>query len=83
MAEQDLQSRTAEWALNPEKDLQWRNAEWTLQPGPDGKLSAESVTHALLIDVRGALHQIRGMLRFFTVLAVLGLMLGLVSVLLK
>lgn len=61
----------------------WRNAEWALAPGPDGTLSPEDVTHALLIDVRGTLHQIRGMMRFFVVLAVIGLAIGLLSVLLK
>lgn len=59
-----------------ERNLQWRDAEWVVAAGPDGKLSAESVTHALLIDIRATLRQIRSMMKFFTVLAIIGLALG-------
>jgi hypothetical protein len=48
-----------------------RNVKWNIEPGPDGKLPAEQVTHALLIDIREAARSIKRMLVFFTVLVVI------------
>jgi hypothetical protein len=48
-----------------------RNVDWKIEPSPDGKLPAEQVTHALLIDIREAARSIRRMLVFFTVLVLI------------
>lgn len=60
---------------------QWRNVEWQIEAMPDGKLPLEGVTNALLMDIRALLHQMKSMLVFFTVLAVVSLVLGVLSVL--
>ena len=55
----------------------WRNAEWKIEAKPDGTFSPDDTTNALLIDIRGLLRQIKTMMVFFTVLAVIGLVLGI------
>jgi hypothetical protein len=51
--------------------METRNIEWNIEPGPDGKLTADQVTHALLIDIRETTRSIRKMMVFFTVLVVI------------
>ncbi len=61
--------------------METRNVDWKITPGPDGSLPAEQVTHALLIDIREAARSIRKMMVFFTVLAVIYGVVGLLLVL--
>ena len=57
-----------------------RNVNWQISPGPDGKLTSEQVTHALLIDIRDATRSVRSMMVFFTVLFVIGLVVEVIAV---
>jgi len=43
---------------------------------PDDSLPAAQITHALLMDLRTLLKSIKDMLTFFTVLVVIGLVVG-------
>jgi hypothetical protein len=54
-----------------------RHYDWNIQPLPDGTYPNEQVTHCLLMDIRDHLRSIRKMLTFFTVLAVVGIVLGI------
>ncbi len=59
---------------------QWQDMEWTFSTRPDGTLAPENVTHALLIDIRSLLREIRGMMSFFKVLAIIALVFGFLIV---
>jgi hypothetical protein len=60
-----------------EQIIEWRNAEWEVKAGPDGRIAADDVRLAVLMDIRGLLRKIKSILVFFTVLTVIGLLLGL------
>lgn len=58
----------------------WRNMDWEFTPRPDGTLSPEQVSQSLLVDIRGLLRGIRKIGVFFTVLAAIELVVGLIYV---
>ena len=55
----------------------WLNVEWEFAPKPDGTLSPEQISQTLLVDIRGLLRVIRKIGIFFTVLAIVELVVGL------
>ena len=66
--------------IEPEtKGVETRNVSWQITAGPDGKLSPEQVTHALLIDIREGVQSIRKMLVFFTVIVVIALVVEILA----
>jgi hypothetical protein len=59
------------------------DVEWRVEPDKDGQIPNEQATHALLMDLRGELTSIRkllgsirGMLIFFVIVTVVGLVIG-------
>ena len=59
----------------------FRHTEWDISVGPNGTLSPDNITHAILLDIRDLLRSVRAMFLFFTVLGVIGLVVGILEVL--
>jgi hypothetical protein len=60
-----------------------KNHNWKIEPTKEGIFPDNQVTHCILLDIRGDLRSIRKMAVFFTVLAVVGLVVGVLAAILK
>lgn len=66
--------KKGEHHMEPES---FSNRDWQITRDKDGNVPDAQVTHALLTDVRSELRRIRGMLVFFVIVTVVGLVIGL------
>jgi len=60
--------------------VETRNLEWEIKLKSGEQPTPEQITHALLMDIRAHTHSIRKMLVFFTVLAIIGLVVEALAI---